>query len=37
MKDFDYLKINSVNSLYLIIDELNGHFEENKWKEILNS
>ena len=29
MKDSDYVKINSVNSLYLIIDEVDGHFEEN--------
>ena len=29
MNDSDYVKINSVNSLYLIIDEVDGHFEEN--------
>ena len=28
MKDSDYVKINSVNPLYLIIDEVDGHFEE---------
>ena len=28
MKDSDYLKINSVNPLYLIIDEVDGYFEE---------
>ena len=31
VKGFDYAKINSVNPLYLIIDEIDGHFEE-KWK-----
>ena len=28
MNDSDYVKINNVNSLYLIIDEVDGHFEE---------
>ena len=28
MKDSDYVKINSVNPLYLIIDEVDGHLEE---------
>ena len=28
MNDSDYVKINSVNPLYLIIDEVDGHFEE---------
>ena len=28
MKDSDYVKINSVNSLYLIIDEVDRYFEE---------
>ena len=28
MKDSDYVKINSVNPLYLIINEIDGHFEE---------
>ena len=32
MKDSDYVKMNSVNNLYLIIDEVDGHFEEKKWK-----
>ena len=28
MKDSDYVKINSINPLYLIIGEVNGYFEE---------
>ena len=28
MKDFDYVKINIVNPLYLIIGEVDGYFEE---------
>ena len=28
MKDSDYVKINSVNLLYLIVDEVDGHLEE---------
>ena len=28
MKDFDYVRINSVNPLYLIIGEADGHTEE---------
>ena len=31
MKDFDFVKINSVNPLYIIMDEANGYTEENKW------
>ena len=31
MKDSDYLKINSVNPLYLIIGKVDGYIEE-KWK-----
>ena len=31
MKDFDFVKINSVNPLYIIIDEANGYIEENEW------
>ena len=31
MKDFDFVKINSVNPLYIIMDEANGYIEENKW------
>ena len=29
MKDSDYVKINSVNSLYLIIDKADGYTEKN--------
>ena len=32
MKDSDYVKINSVNSLHLIISETDGYFEEKKWQ-----
>ena len=32
MKDSDYVKINSVNPLYLIISEALGYIEEKKWK-----
>ena len=32
MKDSDYVKINSVNPFYLIIDKVDGHFEEKIWK-----
>ena len=32
MKDSEYVKMNSINKLYLIIDEVHGHFEEKKWK-----
>ena len=28
IKDLKYVKINSVNPLYLIIDKVNGYFEE---------
>ena len=28
MKYFDYVKINSINPLYLIISKLDGYFEE---------
>ena len=28
MKDSDYIKINSINSLYLIINEVDGYLEE---------
>ena len=28
MKDSDYVKVNNVNPLYLIIDEVDGYFEE---------
>ena len=30
MKDSDYVKINSVNPLYLIIDETDGHLKKMK-------
>ena len=30
MKDSDYVKINSVNPLYLIIDKVDGHFEKKR-------
>ena len=32
MKDFDYVKINSANPLYLIIGEVDSCIEEKKWK-----
>ena len=32
MKDSDYVKINSVNPLYLIIDKIDGYIEEKKWE-----
>ena len=32
MKDFDYVKINSVNPLYLIIDKVDGYIEESNGK-----
>ena len=32
LKDSDYVIINSINPLWLIIDEVDGHFEEKKWK-----
>ena len=35
MKDSDYVKINSVNPLYLIIDEVDGHFEEKNGNKYL--
>ena len=35
MKDSDYVKINSVNSLYLIIGELDGCTEENNGNKYL--
>ena len=33
MKDSDYVKIKSVNSLYLIFSEVDGHFECNSIEE----
>ena len=36
MKDSDYVKVNSANSLYLIISEVLGHIEEkNKNKYLI--
>ena len=32
VKDSYYVNINSVNSLYLIISEVDGYFKEKKWK-----
>ena len=32
MKDCDYVKIKIVNPLYLIISEVDGYFQEKKWK-----
>ena len=32
MRDYDYVKIKSVNPLYLINSEVDVHFEEQKWK-----
>ena len=36
MKDSDYVKINSVNSFYLIIGEVDGYFEEINGNRYLN-
>ena len=35
MKDSDYVKIDSVNPLYLIIDEIDGHFKKKNGNEYL--
>ena len=35
MKDFDYTKINSVNSLYLIVDEVDQYIEESNGNKYL--
>ena len=35
MKDFDYAKINSVNSLYLIIGKADGYIEESNGNKYL--
>ena len=32
MKNSDYVKINSVNPLYIIIGEADGYIKEKKWK-----
>ena len=36
MKDSDYVKIHSVNSLYLIIDKVDGSIEEKNENKFLN-
>ena len=36
MKDFDYVKINSVNPLYLIIGKADGYIEEKNGNKYLN-
>ena len=36
MKDSDYVKINSVNPLYLIIDKVDGSIEEKNENKFLN-
>ena len=35
VKDLRYIKINSVNSLYLIINKINGHIEESNENKYL--
>ena len=35
IKDFDYVKINSTNPLYLIIDKLDGYIEEKNGNKYL--
>ena len=35
MKDFEYVKINSVNPLYLIIDKVDGYIEEKNGNKYL--
>ena len=35
IKDSDYLKINSINPLYLIFDDVNGYFEEKNGNKYL--
>ena len=35
MKDSDYVKINSVNPLYLIIDKVDGYIEEKNGNKYL--
>ena len=35
MKDSDFVKINSVNPFYLIIDKINGHFEKKNGNKYL--
>ena len=35
MKDSDYVKIDSVNPLYLIISEVDGYIEEKNWNKYI--
>ena len=35
MKDSDYVKINSVNPLYLIVDKVDGYIEEKNGNKYL--
>ena len=35
MKDSKYVKINSVNPLYLIVDEVDGYIDQNKRNKYL--
>ena len=35
MKGYDYVKINSLNSLYLIIDKVDGYIKEKNGKKYL--
>ena len=37
INNLNYIKINNVNSLYLIIDKVDGYIEEKKWKQTFNS
>ena len=32
MKDSNYVKINSINPLYFIIDKVDGYLREKNWK-----
>ena len=36
MKDFDHLKVDSVNPLYLIIGEVHGYIEESNGNKYLS-
>ena len=35
IKDFDYVRINNVNPLYLIIGKADGYTEEKNWNKYL--
>ena len=37
MKDADYVRINRVNPLYLIIGKVDGYFEEKRKKMEINT